>query len=799
MFKKISGLLPFVLVMAMVITFSGCWHKNENNRQAQSGADYGETEIGRASVLIRPEGSRVNSCGQLVFYDRGEGGNPGFVIIGSDGQPVEGGRISFAGEVRAFTLDQKDNIYVLTTERLAGSSFSQKITVLTAQGVTVRTIDLGTFSSGEGNIWMGQGPGYTDLAVDASGNIILAHPEKGLQVMGEDGTPVKMLGDQGYASLDLDTDGNIIAVSVNVSGTGGLEKLSTTTGKSIWTAKLAGSNTGGVYLSGANKIRYSQTEQVIYHLTSQGVTKYDASGKLIGTAVDFKAYTLLASGYNVSDFCLDAAGNIYITTLAPPFASPGRATPVDSGAAPGARRYELFRYSPSSGEQTAEERKVITLAAPVSNRALEMAISKFQKEHPGFRIDLQTYTGDEQSGGDYDTYLKNLNTQILSGKGPDVISVAGLPYENYIAQNILVDLSAMMKNDPSFDPTKFYNNIFEAMKHNGKLYVLPTNFAFNVLMANQGILDQKGIIINDLIWTWEDFRQIAQQVTGAEAPGKSGALQRSALPFISSFELLTLFTAGSYGNYFNAARKEANFTSSEFIDLLTTTKAFSDQRLTDRNIQMDMVSILEAAGRETLVFYPYTITDYDMYGFMKEAFKEKLSLYRIPAAGGMFTSNSMYAINKNSKYKAESWEFLKTLLSDEVQSHVTQGMAQQRGEKGGNLSSIAANLFNGFSVNKNAQKQKAQQAMDAMQSGKARRSMMLKTPSGSIALSPAPLTPLDLDHINALIEGLDTFAKTDTQISSIIEDEIKAFFAGDKTAEETAQLIQERVGLYLGE
>ena len=184
---------------------------------------------------------------------------------------------------------------------------------------------------------------------------------------------------------------------------------------------------------------------------------------------------------------------------------------------------------------------------------------------------------------------------------------------------------------------------------------------------------------------------------------------------------------------------------------------------------------------------------------MKEAFKAKLGLYRVPGASGMFSSSSMYAINRNSQHKAESWEFLKTLLSDEVQSNITQGMAQKRGGQGDNVSNLFTGLLGGFSVNRNAQQRKAQQVLEAAQNGKVRMTMMLNSPNGSIALSPAQLNTADLDCINTLIEELDTFAKVDARISAIVEDETKAFFSGDKTAEETAGLIQERVSLYLGE
>ncbi|MBB6215387.1 ABC-type glycerol-3-phosphate transport system substrate-binding protein [Anaerosolibacter carboniphilus] len=793
MFKKMISLL---LIVMLIVSLSACGSESKNVSQQQNLSTYTETEIGSNSGLIWPGGSRVNSKSQLVVFDRGNGTNSGFVTLDQDGKPVGDSKLSFSGNVRAFALDGQDNIYVVTTEPKSDNNISQNLTVLTPQGNILKTIDLGTFS-GTGSNGM-KNTGFTDIAIDINESIYLSNPLENIQVFDKEGQKVKSLGAQGYESIDIDSEGNIIAG--NFLGNRIIEKIDVSTGKSVWSIDLSAQNSSGVYMMGSNRIRFSKGDESIYYITSQDITKYDSSGKLIGTVVDFKSYTILASGYNISDMDIDAAGNIYVTTTSVPagggvkIKSPGNnsnnaagGSSSGNGAPLGNIKYELFKYTLQSGGSTAQNQEVITVSVPISNRGLEIAASKFQKDHPGYRIDIQTYPS-----SDYETYVKNLNTQILSGKGPDIISVAGLPYENYISKNILANLSEMMIGDKNFDTSEYYTNIFDALKYNGDLYVLPTDFTFNILMANQGILDQKSIKIDNSKWTWNDFKSIAEQVTQKDGNGGTG--NRAALPSVSSSDLLDLFTGGSYSSYIDDGRK-ANFTSQEFMDLLNTVKAFSDDSLVDRNVKMDMVSILEAAGREAIVFYPYTITDYNMYGFMKAAFKEQLSLYNMPSAGGSnggtFTSNSMYGINRNSKYKSESWEFLKTLLSDDVQSLSMQGMAVQS-KAGG-----PGKALGGFSVNKAAQQQKAQQAIDASQSGNMK--MMMKSGNASISLSPAPMSQSDIDYINKFISELKIYANADANIGSIIQDETKAFFSGAKSVEETTKLIQDRVNTYLGE
>ena len=55
------------------------------------------------------------------------------------------------------------------------------------------------------------------------------------------------------------------------------------------------------------------------------------------------------------------------------------------------------------------------------------------------------------------------------------------------------------------------------------------------------------------------------------------------------------------------------------------------------------------------------------------------------------------------------------------------------------------------------------------------------------------------DALLELVEATEGTHVFDYTIESIIKEEAAAFFAGDKTAQETADLIQSRVSLYLGE
>ena len=61
------------------------------------------------------------------------------------------------------------------------------------------------------------------------------------------------------------------------------------------------------------------------------------------------------------------------------------------------------------------------------------------------------------------------------------------------------------------------------------------------------------------------------------------------------------------------------------------------------------------------------------------------------------------------------------------------------------------------------------------------------------------MTQEQYDTVNGLIEKTNRIMRYDQSLMEIISDETGAFFAGEKTAEETAKHIQNRVQLYMAE
>ena len=62
-----------------------------------------------------------------------------------------------------------------------------------------------------------------------------------------------------------------------------------------------------------------------------------------------------------------------------------------------------------------------------------------------------------------------------------------------------------------------------------------------------------------------------------------------------------------------------------------------------------------------------------------------------------------------------------------------------------------------------------------------------------------PLTQEQVDYFMSIINSVDGSYNYDDELVTVVSEEAAAFFAGQKSAEEVAKLIQSRVQIYVNE
>lgn len=442
-----------------------------------------------------------------------------------------------------------------------------------------------------------------------------------------------------------------------------------------------------------------------------------------------------------------------------------------------------------NAQLSGEENNSLTISVVTKDMYLDTVVNKFKELHPEVNVEVKEYTSNplpaasgkgitirSEDPGDINKYVTAMNTQLMSGQGSDIVLLNKLPYETYADKNLLVDIGQMMQSDQSFDSSKYYQNILEALKYKGNLYGLPVSFSLDMMAANKLLLENSKVKIDDDTWSWNDFITAAEKVINDNNNG--GSQELYALAGMDEKRLITSLVKENYRKLIDPEQKTANFTGKEFIDLLNLSNYLIDHKLV--NTDATQGNMLDLASRGKLVF---NITP--LRGFMdlqasKTTFSEGVQLLKPPGNEGnlFFTTDSMYGISDKSAHKELAWEFMKLMVSDEMMS--------QR-------------ALLGMPINKNVIPQIAQNIIQSSQKGKGQ--MLMKGANGTQAqaITLLPPTQEEIDFVISLLDKANIYNGTDQKIISIVQEETVAFFTGQKTAEITAQLIQDRVSTYLNE
>ena len=114
------------------------------------------------------------------------------------------------------------------------------------------------------------------------------------------------------------------------------------------------------------------------------------------------------------------------------------------------------------------------------------AIGEFQQQNPSVRVNYRVAMEDDSSATTADV-IKALNTELLAGKAPDLLLLDGLPIQSYIEKGVLTDITDLVKELTASEG--LFENIINAFAKDGKIYGVPAKFTVPVLVGDNAVLD----------------------------------------------------------------------------------------------------------------------------------------------------------------------------------------------------------------------------------------------------------------------------------------------------------------------
>lgn len=404
---------------------------------------------------------------------------------------------------------------------------------------------------------------------------------------------------------------------------------------------------------------------------------------------------------------------------------------------------------------------------------LQERVIKFNKTNDKYRIVTVEYYDDEEE--DYANVISRFNSDIASGNCPDIIDFSSMEgyLERYDEKGLLEDLTPYFNKEEDIKLDKLVQSVVNTYKINGKLYVLPQCFT---LSGWFGATDTVG---KDIHWTLDDFINLTKSLPDGVEMIKD----------LTSDSLLSMCIM-QLDRYINWETGDCRFNSDEFVKLLEFSGNYksSDEFYKDYD-DSEYVDESTLIRQNKLILQNAFLTDVDDYMVAKAIYGKDISFKGAPVDDGngvmVSGSGSLLAISSKSKNKDVAWEFIKQFYIPED--------SEER-----NFSSYAF----GFPIIQSELDKKLEDAKTpdtyTDENGNEQVSENVWT-IGDVEVKVGVASDDDIKAIKDIINSIDGRNTYDVKIGEMITEEAEAFFKGQKTAKEVADIIQSRISMYVKE
>lgn len=436
-----------------------------------------------------------------------------------------------------------------------------------------------------------------------------------------------------------------------------------------------------------------------------------------------------------------------------------------------------FAFVLSNGEAgfllcslSAEMLQVFTLSEEERHPEDEIRMAILRDSNTNYKLETATEYGyahwncpitvEKVEENEEDAFRDRILVQLGAGQGPDLMLVSAQDMLTLAEKGVLQDLAELI---PRETMEQLFPCVVQDGTVDGRMVGLSTELMIETLLTADATWSGDA-------WTLEEFLKLQ------EAYGWKRPIGEGIIPMTPMRCLKALLPDLGHSQFLDVEAGTAHFDSEEFVQILEICKNYESGAYQDPDGEE------QGSGERMLAqkcgACVTWIMDLDGFSEYLSEYGGKAHLVGYPAEdGGNLTwpNFSYLVVNANSGHKEEIKEYLAMLLDHDRQMYIS-GV--------------------GFSVRRDAVRDSV-----VMVNGVP----CLRTSATYGQFSLKPLQNLKPDGTTYLEEFLDFLdgcragSKWPPQIEQILEEELAAYFKGDKSAQDAAGLVQNRVQLYLDE
>ena len=463
----------------------------------------------------------------------------------------------------------------------------------------------------------------------------------------------------------------------------------------------------------------------------------------------------------------------------------------------------LLRHEDVTGQP---EKTVLKMAAYLGDTFVERAVVDFNRSSGTCCI---SYTDYASVGITPEAGLTLLNTQIMAGDVPDLFVTTHLPISQLAARGLLADLYPIIdsgKNGLTRD--SFVQPVLKALETDGKLYQIPVSFAVSTAYGLERVVGGYDR------WDFDAVQDAMSRLPQADATVfHKSYIKTTALDACLNVNL---------DSFVDRTTGTCSFDSDGFVSLLNFADSFpaeydsksdSDPYASEAQRIVNGAQLLSATSLITLS--PYSVSSLWL--------GEPTVFVGFPSGGVNNGSCFMLNMNRNPMAISAScrdvdsaWAFISSFLTEEYQSdplNYLSGIPMNRAVYESKLKTLTECRYLTDANGEPIPDENGAPIPDPWNTLKLGKSFpadfKVTNASGDLiaAVDPDDPTALDIfrvpdemiEAVVNLIESTTTVMSEESSLKDIIKEECAILFAGQKTAKQTAEVIQSRASIYVAE
>jgi ABC-type glycerol-3-phosphate transport system substrate-binding protein len=436
----------------------------------------------------------------------------------------------------------------------------------------------------------------------------------------------------------------------------------------------------------------------------------------------------------------------------------------------------------TKGDGSNASKEIITIGVSYPDTRVTSRITDFNKTSSDYKIklvDYSKYYEYDDNGTPLNTAEAQMKLDIVAGNGPDILMGDPSTFTTLASKGVFEDLNNYLGKNGTVSKDDLVSNVLKIGEYDGKLISLTTSFNINTLACKKKYVDADS-------WTIADFME------------KTKELPEGMTIFQSSYENTKESAFSSLCNsgldFIDFEAGTSSFDSPEFVQILEFCNTLPEEAeevdwdsMTPEEMRDYSEKEENAVRNDKALLFNIYLSDFEYFIQSRATqFEGEMNLIGFPTTNGSthrVSPMSSFSILSSSEHKDVCWDFISSFFTEEFQeSRFNYGLPALQSSLDKRLDDT---MKDPYWVDDEGKKESY------------KRTAYI----GGKDVDIPNFTKEERDELAAFIEsvGAGSSYRYEAEVNSIINEEVSSFFSGFRSAQETADLIQNRVSILVSE